>query len=199
MKALKTVGSVILVSALSAAMSFAVEPQGTQDTLGDTPAVMIGAGAVGMATVEAVDMESREISLRLSDGQLKSFVLGDEVRNLEQVEVGDRVIVEYSAGLIMALDPSGSGVRSRTDRVEVGRAEPGQKPAGIVRRTVEATGVIMAVDKQARTVTLKGAKRTVTLPVAEDIDIAKLKVGDQVDAVYQESLAISVRPAPAGK
>ena len=57
----------------------------------------------------------------------------------------------------------------------------------------------MAVDPQARTVTLKGALRTVTLPVADDIDIAKVKVGDQVDAVYQESLAISVQPAPGAK
>jgi Cu/Ag efflux protein CusF len=199
MKALKTVGTVIFVGALSSAMAFAAEPQGTKDTLGDLPAVMVGAGAAGMATVEAVDMKSREITLRLADGKVESFVLGDEVRNLAQVEVGDIVVVEYSVGLIMALNPAGTDAPSRVDTLEAARAEPGQKPAGIVRKTVEATGTIVAVDRQARTVTLKGAKRTVTLPVAEDIDITKLKVGEQVDAVYQESLAISVQPAPAGE
>jgi len=199
MKTLNIVGSVILVTALSSAASFAAEAQMERDSMGDMPAVMVGAGAVGMATVEAVDMTSREVSLRLADGKLMTFIAGEEVRNLAQVAVGDRVIVKYSVGMIMALSPSDSKVRSREDRVEVGRAEPGQKPAGIVRKTVEATASIMAVDQKARTVTLQGALRTVTLPVADDIDITKLKVGDMVDAVYQESLAISVEPAPAGQ
>ena len=199
MKTLKIIGSVILVTALSSATSFAAEAQMERDSMGDMPAVMVGAGAVGMATVEAVDMTSREVSLRLADGKLMTFIAGEEVRNLAQVAVGDRVIVKYSVGMIMALSPSDSKVRSREDRVEVGRAEPGQKPAGIVRKTVEATASIMAVDQKARTVTLQGALRTVTLPVADDIDITKLKVGDMVDAVYQESLAISVEPAPAGQ
>jgi len=197
MKTLNIVGSVILVTALSSATSFAAEAQMERDSMGDMPAVMVGAGAVGMATVEAVDMTSREVSLRLADGKLMTFIAGEEVRNLAQVAVGDRVIVKYSVGMIMALSPSDSKVRSREDRVEVGRAEPGQKPAGIVRKTVEATASIMAVDQKARTVTLQGALRTVTLPVADDIDITKLKGGEMVDAVDQASLAISVEPAPA--
>ena len=199
MKTLRTIGTVVLVTALSSTASFATEAQVARDSMSDMPAVMVGAGAAGMATVEAVDMASREVTLRLADGKLMTFIAGEEVRNLAQVVVGDRVIVQYNVGMIMALSPSDSKVRSRVDRVEAGRAEPGQKPAGMVRKTVEATASIMAVDQKARTVTLQGALRTVTLPVADDIDITKLKVGDMVDAVYQESLAISVQPAPAAK
>ena len=199
MKTLKSIGTVILVSALSSATVFATEMQTSRDSASDMPAVMVGAGAAGMATVEAVDMASREVTLRLADGKLMTFIAGEEVRNLAQVVVGDRVIVQYNVGMIMALSPSDSKVRSRVDRVEAGRAEPGQKPAGMVRKTVEATATIVAVDQQARTVTLQGALRTVTLPVADDIDLSKLKVGDMVDAVYQESLAISVQPAPGAQ
>ena len=199
MKTLKIMGTVILVTALSSAATFATEMQGARDSMGDVPAVMVGAGVTGTATVEAVNMTTREITLRLEDGKVESFVLGDEVRNLAQVEVGDQVVVNYSVGMIMALNPSSSAIRSRVDRVETDRAELGEKPAGMVRKTVEVTATIIAVDATARTVTLKGPLRTVTLPVAEDIDISKLKVGDQVDAVYQESLAISVQPAPAAK
>jgi hypothetical protein len=35
----------------------------------------------------------------------------------------------------------------------------------------------------------------VTLNVAQDVDLNQIKVGDRVHAVYQEALAISVRPA----
>ncbi len=199
MKTLRTIGALILATTLSSAATFAAETQVMRDSASAMPAVMVGAGAVGMATVEAVDTTSREVTLRLADGKLVTFIAGDEVRNLAQVAVGDRVIVEYSVGMIMALSPSDSKLRSRVDRVEAGRAAPGQKPAGVVRKTVEATVTVMAIDHVARTVTLQGALRTVTLPVAEDIDLSKIKVGNMVDAVYQESLAISVQPAPAAK
>lgn len=101
--------------------------------------------------------------------------------------------------MVMALSPTASGLRERTDRLEVGRAAPGQKPAGVVRKTVEATVTVMAVDPKERTLTLKGPLRTVTLPVAEDIDLDAIKVGDQVDAMYQETIAISVQPPSAGQ
>lgn len=43
-------------------------------------------------------------------------------------------------------------------------------------------------------VTFEGAEHTVTLAVDEDIDLSNIRVGDRVDALYQESLAISVEP-----
>ena len=163
----------------------------------DMPAVMMGAGTTTTATVEAIDHETRAVTLRSESGQLVDFIAGDEVRNLAQVRVGDRVMVSYQVGLVMALSPSGSGVRQRHDTVEMGRAEPGQKPAGVVRKTVEVTATVRGVDMKERTVTLQGPQHTVTLPVAEDIDLNSIKVGDQVDAMYRESLAIKVESAPA--
>jgi len=162
----------------------------------DLPAVVVGGETSATATVEAVDMKTREVTLRAEDGALLNFVAGDEVRNLAQVRVGDIVTVSYKIGLIMSLAPSSSGIRSRHDTVEAGRAEPGQKPAAMVRKTIEATATVRAVDLEKRTVTLQGVRQTVTLPVAEDIDLSSIKVGDQVDAIYRESLAISVQPAP---
>lgn len=162
----------------------------------DLPAAMIVAETGATATVEAVDMKTREVTLRAEDGTLLNFVAGDEVRNLAQVKVGDIVNVSYKVGLIMSLAPSSSGIRTRHDTVEVDRSEPGQKPAGTIRKTVEATATVRAVDMKKRTVTLQGVYKTVTLPVAEDIDLGTIKVGDQVDAIYRESLAVSVQPAP---
>jgi hypothetical protein len=110
------------------------------------------------------------------------------------VEPGDRVTVEYDVGLVMALSPPGGGIPARADTIEVGRAELGAKPGGVVRQTTEATGTVIEIDLEARTVTLRGALQTVTLPVAEDIDLSQVEVGDQVDAIYQETLAVRVEP-----
>jgi Cu/Ag efflux protein CusF len=94
----------------------------------------------------------------------------------------------------MALSPPGSGVAARADEIEVARAELGARPGGVVRKTTAATGTVTEIDSEARTVTLRGPLQTVTLPVADDIDLSEVEVGDQVDAIYQETLAVRVEP-----
>jgi Cu/Ag efflux protein CusF len=143
-------------------------------------------------------MATRAVSLRTEDGRLVNFTAGEEVRNLAQVRVGDRVVVSYEVGLVMALSPSsGSSINERREKLEAGRAELGQKPAGVIRETIEVIATVRAIDLKNRAVTLQGAKQTVTLPVAEDIKLDGIKVGDQVHAMYRESLAVRVEPAPA--
>lgn len=197
MKGLQTRCATAVICILCTMQVAASEMATTRDSDRELPGVVVGAGQVAAATIESVNKETREITLREADGSLSTIVAGDEVRNFDQIEVGDRVVVRQSIGLVMALSPTADGLRERTDRLEVGRAEPGQKPAGVIRKTVEAKATVMDVDMQARTLTLKGPQRTVTLPVAEDIDLGAIKVGDMVDAVYQETIAISVEPAAA--
>lgn len=197
MKSLQTGCATLAICMLCTMQVAASEMATTRDSDREMPGVVVGAGQVAAATVEAVNKETREITLREADGSLSTIVAGEEVRNFDQIEVGDRVVVRQSIGMVMALSPAAGGLRERTDRLEVGRAAPGQKPAGVVRKTVEAKVTVMAVDPKARTLTLKGPLRIATLPVAEDIDLGAIKVGDMVDAVYQETVAISVEPAAA--
>jgi Cu/Ag efflux protein CusF len=163
------------------------------------PGVLVGAQSTTVAIVEAVDMETREVLLRRDDGELVQFVAGDEVRNLAQLEVGDRVSVETTVGLLLMLAPSTGAEPERADLLEVWRAELGQKPGVVVKHTVVATGNVTAIDLESRSVTIQGAERTLTLPVSEDIDLDAIKVGDEVNALYQEAVAIRVEPAPAAQ
>ena len=41
---------------------------------------------------------------------------------------------------------------------------------------------------------LRGTQRTLTLKVADDVNLDDIKVGDQVVARYTQALAISVEP-----
>jgi Cu/Ag efflux protein CusF len=173
--------------------SMAQPPEGAPGSR-NLPGVALGAGVTAVATVETVDQETREVTLRKADGAAVTFIAGDEVRNLAQVEPGDQVVVEYEVGLLMALSEPDAEALAREDVVETARAPAGARPAGAVRRTVAAIGTVMEVDARARTVTLRGPRQTVTLPVAPDIDLTEVQVGDRVDAVYQETLAVRVEP-----
>ncbi|MBK1887858.1 DUF1254 domain-containing protein [Marinobacter sp. DY40_1A1] len=167
------------------------------DSSREMPAVLVGEGATVTAIVVAVDWDNRALVLRTEDDELIRLEVSEEARNFPQVRAGDRVVVAYSIGVALALSPSdaSNGMRERVDTVTLDRTELGQKPGGTLRSTIHATGVVRAIDPELRTVTFDGAEHTVTLAVDEDIDLPNIHVGDQVDALYQESLAISVEPA----
>ncbi len=163
------------------------------------PVLAVGATeteGVAVATVVAVDREQRTLRLREEDGTEWTFVAGPEVRNFDQIQRGDRVIAEYYEMLAVGLAPKGSGIKVRKDEVWVQRAKEGQKPMAKVVHAVEASGVIKAIDRERREVTVEGAKRTVVLHVADDVDLSKIHVGDEVEGIYVRSYAVSVEPAP---
>lgn len=158
------------------------------------PAAGAVASATVRATVQAIDLKTREVTLRRDDGEIVTLVVSEEARNLPQLKKGDVVTASYQVGLVVALGPPGKEP-VRVDDTQVARTPAGQKPGGAIQQTVAVTATVVGIDMTTRTVTLKGPKRTVDLPVGKDVDLTKVKVGDQVGAVYQESFALSVEPA----
>jgi hypothetical protein len=74
-------------------------------------------------------------------------------------------------------------------------AAPAAKPTGKGEvSAVKVRGTISAIDKDARTITLKGPKgRTLTLDVQDPSKLDAVKVGDPVVATYMEAVAIQLR------
>lgn len=152
--------------------------------------------AIAVVTVVGVDKATRTLTLKGEDEEKWTFIASPDVRNFDQIKRGDRVIIEYFEGMALALGPKGSGVRARVDKLEVERAKSGEKPAGKITKTVEALGLVAAVNPKERLVALQGAEKTVVLKVADDVDLSQVKVGQEVEIVYVQSLAVSVEPAP---
>lgn len=154
-----------------------------------------GATVAAISTVQDIDQESRLVTLRHPDGTMDSFVAGPEVRNLAQVKQGDVVLMEYYEGFAVALGPQ-SDVRAKVATMTLSRAPEGEKPGAKLTETVEIVARVEEIDLEKRLAALSGPKRTVVVKVADDVDLEKVKVGDEVMAVYRQSFAISVQPAP---
>ena len=180
----------------SAGLAAESDVQASPEQQAGMPGVGVEAVETGTATVKAVDLDKREVTLVTPEGKEETLTVGPEARNLPQLKVGDQVVVEYYQAVALQLKKATSAVRERTERVYVGRTPLGAKPGGLVARTVDAIGTVEAVDPVKRTVTLRGAKYEVTLKAGKDIDLSAIKVGDNVEASYVESLALSVRPKP---
>lgn len=84
----------------------------------------------------------------------------------------------------------------RSEKEIEARAPQGAKPGGEIGREVTIIADVVAVDRHANTVTLRGPRgQTVDVVVSDPERLKRVKKGDQVKAVYTEALAISVDPA----
>mgnify|MGYP001814019949 CR=1 FL=1 len=123
--------------------------------------------------------------------------VGDEVRNLDQVMVGDRVVVESLEAL--AVDLKKDGRLEPTGAVAIGEAgaKPGEKPAGAMGKTIEVVATILEVDAGESSVTLKGPKGNVVEVLVHDPEkLENVDVGDQVVIAYTRAVAIAIKPSP---
>ena len=150
------------------------------------------------AQVESVDLKQRTIVLKTPGSERAEFAVGPEVRNLEQVKPGERVILRYYIGLAAEIKPSGTTAQGARDKVVAENAPSGARPSGTIGHSVSATVIIDSVDTSFNTVTFKradGITRTVAVDGSQGQEfIRKLKKGDAVEITYTESVAVSVEP-----
>jgi hypothetical protein len=191
----------MLGAALAAAISLpAMAQQKSEAKAAALVASAPGTGTIAAAVsvtarVEAIDAAQRTVTLKGPKGNLKTMAVGPDVRNFDQIKVGDMVVARYVESLTLTLKKDGKELRSMGEAMDGARAKPGEKPAGIVGRQVEVTADVIAVNAKMRTITLKGPKQTVELKVPDRKQFKLVKVGDQIQAVYTEALALSVEPA----
>ena len=141
--------------------------------------------------ITRIDAESRIVTLKHASGDTMQVVCGPEVRNFDQLRVGDTVTTEYKEDLAIRIDPNGSF--SETTESSSTRAAKGATPHAQFWEKKEVSARITAIDKTAGTATIetrKGEKFTVIPDAAENLD--KVKVGDFVVVTQTINRAISV-------
>jgi Cu/Ag efflux protein CusF len=161
--------------------------------------VSMAATVKAVGTVEAIDKATRQVTIKGPKGNVATVTAGPDVRNFDQIKVGDQVIVQYLEALSLTLKKDGKELRARTDTTDAARAAAGDKPAGVVARQTEVTADVIAVNAKTQVITLRGPKQTVELKVPDAAQFKLIKVGDQIQAVYTEAVALSVEPAAPAK
>ncbi len=147
--------------------------------------------------VTAVDRETRTVTMRAPDGVEFSIVAGEEVRNFDQIDVGDTVRAEYIQSLTFEVKRKGTDAPSSEAITGLGRTKLGAKPGVVAGGQAQMTATIVGIDKDAKTVTLRnaeGSEQTITPRRPEYLD--QVAVGDLVTLTYTEVMAISVEELP---
>jgi hypothetical protein len=150
------------------------------------------------ANVKAIDLAKREVTLRGPEGRVETVVAGPEVKNLERLEVGDRVKIRFREGLVLRWQPAEREDVAPEASEKIQRTGMGDVAAGTETRRARATVTVAAIDAASRVVRLTGADgRSYVVKVAPDIALDRVKVGDKLTATYSAALAVSVEPVHA--
>jgi Cu/Ag efflux protein CusF len=147
------------------------------------------------ATITAIDKATRDLTLKGPQGNEIIVSAGPEVKNFDQLKVGDQVNLNYIEALTLELKKGGGMIVQRTEKAGAAAAKPGEKPAGAVGRQVTVVADVVAVDPAKQTVTLKGPQRTVNLRIPDPEQFKRVAKGDQVEATYTQAVALAVEPA----
>ena len=188
--------SYILGLAVSVAIALPVAAQ-----TGEVAAAS-GPGKVGVAqtvditaTITAIDKATRDVTHKGPQGNEMTVTAGPKVRNFDKLKVGDQVNAKYVEALTLPLVKGGGQKVARAEDIGGVRAKTGAQPGGAVGRRVTIVADVIGLDPAKQTVTLKGPKRTVELPVKDPEQFKLISVGDQVQATYTQALALAVEPA----
>lgn len=154
--------------------------------------------AVSSALVHDVDVTARQVLLETEDGRFLTFDVPDDVRNLEQVEVGDSVNVLYFGGIAASLAAPGDEPIVMDMATAMARAEEGERPAGATMQELTTTVTFDAFDPETSMVTFTGQAGVQRTVEVADPDmrafVETLEAGDQVDVTVVEIIAIEVAP-----
>ena len=188
-----------LIAAIFAATAFAQKPEakgGAVITSEPGKATAVRAVQIS-AQVVGIDKATRTVTLKGPKGNVVDVVAGDDVRNFDQIKVGDLVVARYAQALTLELRKTKGPVGDVTVQQDAARAKPGERPGAAGARQVTAIATVTAVDPKKSTITLKGPRGNVlTLDVRNPEQFKVVKKGDQVEVTYTEALALSVEPAP---
>lgn len=200
---IQATGLTLLALALSINPAYAQEAKApaAAPAGGEVLVVGRGKGVVAAAgkrvvrgTITNVNPQRREFTVKRSSGEEVVVLTGPEVRNFDQIKVGDQVVLREAESVLMSLQKSQAGkeLRQRSVAETVYVAQPGDKPGIAATRETHIVADVIAVNKKEGSVTLKGASRTRVFYLDDKTALDNIKKGDQIEAVVKEGESLSI-------
>jgi Cu/Ag efflux protein CusF len=151
------------------------------------------------ATVESVDVEKREVTLKGPRGNKVTLEADKAVKRLDEIKPGDTVRATYYQSIAAELREPTAEEKANPLMVKEGKArtpETEAPGAGAARR-VRAVATIENIDRSAQTITVKGPRgNSVTAKVEHPENLEKMEVGKTIVITYTEALALTLDKVP---
>ena len=165
----------------------------SNESVTDKPSMSTSETVMLTAVVEAIDQETREVTLRGPEGNSVTFTVGEEARNLDQVNVGDIVMAEYVQSMSIEVFANDGSEPGSGEMIVAGRAEKGATPAMAAIDSQVVTATVEEINLENNTFKLKGPSGEIREYEARNPEnLKKADVGDIVVITYTEAIAVTV-------
>jgi hypothetical protein len=185
------------ISILALLLTTTVVLAADEDAMMDRPSFSASQSMTISAVVEAIDHETRVVTVRKPDGEAVTFTDSDEARNLDQVEIGDVLIAEYIESVSIDVMANEGMEADAAEVSAMARTKKGEMPGFAAMDTTVVTATVEEINLEMNTFKLKGPDGTVNEYVARNPDnLKRAAVGDLVVITVTEALAITVEEQP---
>jgi hypothetical protein len=188
-----------VLTAFVAFVAFSTSTWADESSMGsEKPHLFSSQSAVVSAMVEAINHETREVTIKRADGEVVSFIASEEARNLDQVNPGDIVLAELVQTMSIQVMAGEGAAPAQGEMTSMARTDKGEMPglAALSSRVVTAT--VEDINLEMNTFKLKGPNGEVKEYKARDPEnLKKADVGDLVVITFTEAVAITVEKAEA--
>jgi len=169
-----------------------------EDAMMDKPSFSASQSMTISAVVEAIDHETRVVTVRKPDGEALTFTASDEARNLDQVEVGDVLTAEYTESLSIEVMANEGMEADAAGATAMARTKKGEMPGIAAMDAAIVTATVEEINLEMNTFKLKGPDGTVNEYVARNPEnLKRAAVGDLVVITVTDSVIITVEEQPA--
>ena len=147
------------------------------------------------ATVENIDFQTREITLKGPEGNLLEMIVSENIERFDEIRIGDLVSAEYWTFLRAEFrEPTADELATPLVIIaEAGKAPIEVDPAGEIGAIVRAVVEVVDIDMEAKRVTIKGPRGNfMILPVEDEEVLNMLEIGELVIMTYAEALTLSL-------
>lgn len=149
------------------------------------------------ATVEKIDPEKRDLTLRDDEGSQFTVRAPSSVK-LDQLHEGDRLKVDYYQALAVSLKRGAAGAPARGES-SITEHTAGTMPGGVVAHRITGTVDVINVDRARNRLMVRrpnGATDSIDVSdPAMQAELASVHPGDRIQATYTEATAIKVMRA----
>lgn len=183
---------------LIAAATLSVAALASTAAAQDKGAVVVGQ-TEAVVTVVKLDRKARSVTFQGPRGNQVTMIVPQEAQNLDQVRVGSLFKVKYVEAVAVGLQRGGQPSVGVDQTVRL--APKGGNPGGVVVNTARIRATVVAIDYADREVAVKGPQGNIrSFRVAEEVQgFGDVRVGDSINVVYSEALALDMVPEPGPK
>ena len=188
----------LIKSAVLVALSSLLTVAWAQEAEMERPSMSTSRSMTVSAVVEAIDHETRVVTVRKADGEEITFTASEEVRNLGQVAVGDILRAEYVETLSIEVLANEGMEPEAVAGAALARAKEGEMPGMAAMEQAVITAVVEEINLENNTFKLREPDGTVNEYVARvPENLRRSKVGDLVVITVTNAVAIGVEEQPA--